>query len=138
MDAHSPLEREARILTRYLLDRECPEDCVEAYLRAHEVPMRRGWQQLPDPASRFALSHPWSIEVVDAAGAITRRAPVLRAKLLLMSAILETSPAFADDFLARRESVVGTVLAVGWSGLRAVTACVLGLPLVLALGREPS
>jgi hypothetical protein len=138
MDAHSPLEREARVLTRYLLDRECPADCIDAYLRAHEIPARRGWQQAPDPASRFALSHPWSIEVVDAAGAITRRATVLRAKLLLMSAILETSPAFADEFLARRESAVVTVIALGWSGLRAAAACFLGLPLVLALGRKPS
>lgn len=126
------------MLARHLLGRDGPVDCVAAYVSAHEQPVGRAWQHAPDPASRFALARPWAIGPIDAAGAISRRAGVLRAKLLLMTAILETSPELADRFLPARESPAATLIALAWDGLRVVAAALIGLPIVLTLGRDPA
>ncbi len=132
------LAREAGILARHLLGGDCPPDCVSAYVAAHAAPGPRAWQGPLDPASRFALAHPQLVGSIDAAGAVTGRARVLRGKLLLMAAILETTPEFADEFLPRAESPVRAALALGWDGLRVAAKVLIGIPLVLALGGDPA
>jgi hypothetical protein len=132
MSSAPELGAEARRLTRHLLDSDCPAEIAERYVRAH-AGAGRAWQRDPDPASRFALAHPWAIGLVDAGGMLGGRAPALRAKLLLMAAILEASPHFADRFLPRRESAAATVVALAALGARSILKLVAGVPLVLAL-----
>lgn len=132
--ASDALAREARILARYLLGRDCPREMEERYARAHAV--RFGAAAKPDAASRFAFAHPWSLGFLDAAGAITARAPVLRGKLHLMCAILEASPRFATEFLPRHVPTIATIARLGASGLVVFCKAIVGVPLLFAIGDD--
>jgi hypothetical protein len=77
----------------------------------------------------FALVHPWALGCLDAASGVLGPEGRLRGKLLLMAAILEASPEFADEFLPRSTSVPGLVLRIGVHGMRAVLEVALGIPL---------
>ena len=57
-----------------------------------------------DPLVAFARRHPWTVGPLDAATSVLQPGGVLHAKVLTMAAILETSPAFADEFLPRSVS----------------------------------
>jgi hypothetical protein len=132
------LEREAHLLTRYLLDRACPPDMMALYLDAHVV-AAKPWTADPasDRALRFALEHPFTFGPLDAASALTGSAPVLRAKLLLMTAILEASPMFADRFLPAPPSAIRTLVVLAGSGARVLVSLLVGLPLLAIVRRLP-
>jgi len=91
---------EARAFGRYVLGREINDRAVNLYVRASE---RLGYDG-DDPAVRFSREHRWSIGALDGALALTKRDALLRKKLLLMSAVLETQPEYCDSFLPRDRS----------------------------------
>ena len=85
--------------------------------------------------TRFCVGHPWSLPLIDAAAALTGRAPLLRARLQLMAAVLETTPEFADDFLPRVRSRASVLATVAWSGIMAAGKALLGAPLLFVVRR---
>jgi len=127
------LQREARLLTRYLLDRDCPQALAERYVSGHHARLQHLARAESTGLLKFAFAHPWSISYLDAAGGIVSGAEGLRAKVLLMAAVLEATPEFVDAFLPRHAGRVRTIWLVGWLGLRAVVRLLVGVPLVMAV-----
>lgn len=117
---------EARLFARYLVGREPPPALVERYVAA-------SLQVLPPvPAAEdaavlaFARRHPWSIGCLDAAAGLLRPGGALRSRLLLMAAILETTPDFADQFLPRQMGPLALVAYVAVTGVVAVLQAIVG------------
>ncbi|TFG52431.1 MAG: hypothetical protein E4H37_05990 [Gemmatimonadales bacterium] len=95
-----PLRREANIFTRYLLSRAPSDYVVDKYHQGHRViPYLNGAGALPidtllvKVARRGVLSA-W---IADSYARIFRRSGPLRQKLVLLAAILESSPSFHSD-----------------------------------------
>jgi hypothetical protein len=110
------IEAEARALARHVVGAEPPEAVLARYREASA----RLFPEPPDAVDTaliaFAARHPWSVGPLDAATALLRPASRLRAQLLVMAAVLETTPRFADDFLPRpagRLELVGRLGAIG-------------------------
>ena len=78
----------------------------------------------PDPASprdrallAFAIGHPWSVGALDTAAALLAPTSRLRQRLLLMAALLETTPAGAAEFLPREPRLAELALRLPAIGL---------------------
>jgi len=76
------------------------------------------------------------VSLLDAASGLLRPGSLLRNKILLMAAILETSPAFADEFLPRDARPLGLLLALVAHGTVAVARAALGAVVYAAAVRS--
>jgi hypothetical protein len=127
---------EARLFTRYLVGREAPPALVDRYVEA----CRRLLPAAPDPSDdavlAFARRHPWSIGCLDAACGLVRPGGDFRSRILLMAAVLETTPDFADQFLPRQMGPLALVAYVGVAGTAAVLQALVGLVLHRGLARR--
>ena len=112
---------EARTFGRYVLERDIDAVTCERYERA-VVELGYG----DDATTRFAATNPWSIAALDGALAVTQPDALLRKKLLLMAAILETRPAYCDAFLPRHRLPLDT-LSIGYALVRAAVQTAFGL-----------
>jgi hypothetical protein len=74
--------------------------------------------------------HPWSLGPLDAACGLVRPGGTLRNRVLLMAAVLEASPEFADDFLPRHLGPLALVARVAVAGMVAVANALGGLVLL--------
>jgi hypothetical protein len=120
------LQDEARVFGRYLVRGTVPAELVERYCAANAA-LFGGAPPAADAAIvRFARRHPWSVGFLDGACALLRPTGLLRGKLLVMSAILETSPEFADEFLPRSLNPLGLVTRLAVSGTAAVIRAAVG------------
>lgn len=88
---------EASLFGRYVLGRAIDQRSADLYVRAAQSLGYSG----DDAVVRFVLQVPWSLWPFDALLALLRPDALLRKKLLLMAAILETQPQYGDDFLPR-------------------------------------
>jgi len=84
----------------------------------------------------YVRRHAWSLPFLEAASALLRPGSLLRNKVLMMGAILETSPAFAEEFLPRNVSLLALVFRVFASGTAAVVRTIVGAPLLAAASRS--
>lgn len=124
---------EAVRFARYLLGVEPAAELVERYVRADATLF--GPSDPPSDADRavlaLAAARPWTLPLLDAGTAVVPGAPRLRHKLLVMMAILETTPAHA----ARTAQVDGGIarprlaLALARHGLTAACKLVAGVAL---------
>jgi hypothetical protein len=126
-----PAAIEARIFARYLVGRVPPPDLVQRYRDAS----RTIWGSddgaaAEDPLVVFARRHPWTVGPLDAATSVLRPGGVLHAKVLTMAAILEASPAFADDFLPRNVSRGALLWQLVVGGAAASLQALVGLVLI--------
>jgi hypothetical protein len=81
--------------------------------------------------------HPWSVGPLDAACGLARPGGALRNRVLLMAAVLETTPEFADDFLPHHLGPLALAARVGVAGVLAVANALGGL-LLLKLAVRPA
>lgn len=125
------VEAEARAFARHVVGVEPPAPLVARYREA----CARLFPEPPDAVDAalldFAVRHPWSVGPLDAATALVRPASRLRARLLVMAAVLETTPDFADAFLPRP---AGRLALVGGLGAVGLTAALRTLAGVLVYG----
>ena len=96
---------EAASFGRYLLGRQIDAASCDAYDTAARALSYDGG----DRVTQFALGKPWSIASLDAALALVKPDAMLRKKLLLMAAVLETRPNYCDDFLPRDRAALEAV-----------------------------
>lgn len=125
------LAREANVLARYLLDVDCPPELAERYAGA--LALRTPNSNLPTPAERvaaYAIARPWSLPYIAATAPFFGAGALLRERLTLLSAILETTPRFAADFMPRDLSVPRLLWVVASQSLLAGTRLALGVPLL--------
>lgn len=123
--------REARLFGRYLVGEEPGEPFVERYLAAADALLSSS----PGPVVRFALRRPWTLPLLDAASAVVRPRGPLRSRLLVMAAVLEASPAYADLFLPRPAGAVRQVVDVVAAGGVGAAKVAVGLPMLLVARR---
>lgn len=129
--ADDELAVEARVFARYLVRTEPSPELTARYADA----MAALFPEPPAPADaalvRFACDKPWSVPFLDAAAGLVAPGSRLRAKILVMAAILETTPALADEFLPRNDVPFGTlVVRLAGAGLAAVGYALGGLALL--------
>jgi hypothetical protein len=129
---------EARLFGRYLVGREPSPAHVERYVAACHTHFAS--PLAPEDAAVLAwIRHrPWSIGMLDAACGLLRPGGALRNRVLLMAAILETSPEFADDFLPHHSGPLALVLRVGVAGAVAVANALAGAILLQLATRRPA
>ena len=120
---------EARIFARYLVGRDPSPAHVERYVAASRT-------HFPDPLPpddaavlAWVRRHPWSVGPLDAACGLARPGGALRNRVLLMAAVLEATPEFADDFLPHHVGPLAMVIRVGAAGAVAVANALGGLVL---------
>ena len=123
------------MLARYLLGRESPIEAAQRYAA--------GCARLfVDPASpedsslmTFVRRHPWSLPPLDAACGLLHPRSLLRQKLILMLAILETIPGIADAFVAVPEPRLAVLLRLAATGFAASLKIAAGVVLLPAARR---
>jgi hypothetical protein len=121
---------EAEAFARYLVGRPPAPALVARYVAARATLFPAEPEVADERALvAFARRHPWSVGPLDAVCALLRPTGALRSRLLVMAAILEASPAGADDFLPRDASVPALAWRLGTSGAAAVLRVLAGLVL---------
>jgi hypothetical protein len=128
MTRHAGIPRaEGAILGRYLLGREAPPPALQRYAEG----CARLFVDPPSPDDAalvaFAVRHPWSLPCLDAAAGLLRPRSLLRQKLILMLAVLETLPECADDFLPAARPPADVLVRLALSGASAGLKIAAGL-----------
>lgn len=117
---------EGRAFARHLVGAEPPPDLLARYRDATARLFPAPPEAVDAAVLAFAVRHAWAVGPLDAATAFFRPTGRLRAKLLVMAAILETSPRFADRFLPAPGGRVATVARLAVVGIAAVARVAVG------------
>jgi hypothetical protein len=130
------LAAEARLFGRYLVGREPEPAVVERYVAANRTLFTEPLASEDAAALAFVQAHPWSVGMLDGASGLLRPGGALRSKILVMAAILETTPEHADEFLPRQVGPVALMVKVGAAGVRAVAEAIAGAVLLRTVARK--
>ena len=129
VESQAALRDEAALFSRYLAGGPTQPEVVERYVDACRQLL------LDHPAGEdtglltFVRRHPSSLPALDAACGIVRPEAILRKKLFLMLALLETSPAHAALFIATPRPFLSAAGRLAFHGLSASMKIVAGLVL---------
>lgn len=123
-------EAEARVLGRYLVGQVPPPELVARYVDAGRTLFAAPATPADEAMVAFAVRHPWSLPFLDAAAGLRHPSGLLRGKLLVMSAVLEASPTYADAFLPRTPGRLALLTQLALHGAAAVGQAVIGLLLL--------
>jgi hypothetical protein len=124
-------EDEARVFAKYLIGCDVDDECAQLYARAAGE-LGSGQELRDRKILTFALRHAWALGPLDAISALRRPKSILRAKLLLMSAILEAHPGFSEKFLPADHSGMERA-ALLYYACRAVARAIAGFALLAAI-----
>jgi hypothetical protein len=126
------LRSEAILFGRHLVGRDPSEALIERYARAC-VALGLG---ASEDTLDFARRHPWSIGPLDAAAGILGKSSLLRKKLLVMTAIVETTPELVERTQPASLDLPHLAWRVGVAGARTALGVVSGLALQLVVKRR--
>jgi len=98
-DSDAGLCDEALRFGQYLLGCDPGQELAERYARAHAMLFTEPPSSSEVALIEFCRKHPRSVPYLDAAAGVFAPQSLLRKKLLVLSAVLETTPRFADRFL---------------------------------------
>jgi hypothetical protein len=120
------LEEEARLFTRYLVNRDVSSKAVQLYKAAMST-------SDPDSTDKkllnFMLAHPRSIGFIDAGLVFHNSVSEARRRLYVMLSILEASTEYYDLFLPKKRSPF-YLFVIFYAGLRSVIKAACGLVLI--------
>lgn len=136
MGADGDLEVEARAFGRYLVGRVPPPELIARYREASRALFPAPVAGRDAAVLGFARRHAWSVAFLDAAAAFLQPGGMLRNRILLMAAILEASPEFADEFLPRQAPAWSLLLRVAGLGLLAAVRALAGTVILAAASRS--
>ena len=129
------LAAEAILFSRYLLRTDPPAEMIERYVAGDRILFPDRAADADRAVVAFARSHPAAVSLLDAATGLLMPDALLRKKILLMAAILEASPRYADEFLPRTVPPLRLFFSLcGWT-LTSAFKVVLGTPLLLLARR---
>ncbi len=116
--------REGRLFARYLLKEEPPEELVERYVAADTALFGT---KNHDVLTSFVERHPWSLPYLDAAAAFLQPTSLLRKKLLVTLAIVETTPHYTHLFLPSKSSLLHALWRLSCQGVLSAFSLLLGM-----------
>lgn len=123
------LREECHQITRYLVGQAPPPELMQRYIEAHALLLTEDPHATEAATIRFIQRHPGSLPYLDAVSAILRPGSLLRKKILVMIAILETTPTFTAFFFPEPLSAPQFFLRMvghGFSsGIKFVVGCLL-------------
>ncbi len=129
----SVMREEAITFGRYLLGGENPDGkSVELYIEAHQH-RNLAVTDSEKKLFEFVLRNSWALGAVDGALAFKNPKHVIRKKLVVMSAVLECRPAYAELFLPQKRSAFYFVVFC-WVGFRALCKALFGRILLAIAG----
>ena len=97
-------DREAQILSKYLVGKECSVEMAERY--ADAVNKLNAWLSTSEQSIwDKMLANSIYLKMVDSGLAITNPQSALRKRIFIMLAILEASRDFAESFLPQKRSI---------------------------------
>jgi NADH dehydrogenase len=142
------LNHEGRIYTNFLIHQEPSDYVLDKYRQAHNVaaPLRnRNYSELENFALKLSRKNPLATRLVDAYAVFFMKGSIIRKKLILLMAILETSNPSALAFEQPDSSnVFKIILNLGLQGLTFTFALLVGLIIFIparlwfAILRKPS
>jgi hypothetical protein len=126
MGQHEALGSEGRLIGSYLTGVEPPDELVARYVDASLTL----FPDDPCPSDRMVLEfvhrHPWSLPPLEAALGLLRPTSLLRKKIVVLMAILETEPGLAPRFDPLYPGPVGALWHLSYLGLRSAAKLVAG------------
>ena len=125
-----PAGLEAQVFARYLVGRMPPPDLVERYRDASRAISSAAAPPGEEALVAFVRRHPWAVGPLDAVTSVLHPGGHLRSKILIMAAVLEASPTFADDFLPRSVSRAALAWQLVAGGAAASVQVLVGLVLL--------
>jgi hypothetical protein len=127
------LRTEAEVFGRYLVGEPPSETLVKRYCAAnHAIPAISG----DDAIVAYARRHPWSVSLLDAAAGLTDAGSLLRKKLLVMTAIVETTPELVTKTEPRAVGLPEITWRIGVAGVRTAFEVAAGLALSAMVKRR--
>lgn len=130
------MEGEARLFARTLVGRVPREELVARYVEACRTLFPAPGSPRDEALLAFARRHPWSVSLLDAACGLLWRNARLRERMLVMAAVLEASPDFAEEFLPRTLGPLALFAQLAGVGIVAVGRALAGV-LLLPLAMRP-
>ena len=131
------LRTEAIEFGRYLVERDLSEELIDRYCRANQELFAH---EAPDPTVTYAREHPWAIGMLDAAAGLAAmrggEPSLLRKKLLVMTAIVETTPEYVARTEPRSASLPELAVRLGMAGARTAFHAAAGLALYALVRRR--
>ena len=131
------LRTEAIAFGKYLVGRELGEELIERYRQANEQLFAH---EAADPVVVYAREHPWAIPMLDAAAGLASvrggQRLLLRKKLLVMTAILETTPEYVTRTEQRAAGLPELALRLGVATARSAFQAAAGLALYAIVKRR--
>ena len=119
------MRTEAITFGKYLLSGETPDEkSIALYEGAHQHKKIEAGEAAKKLLA-FAVNNRWALGAIDGALAFKNPDHVIRRKLLVMSAVLECRPQYADLFIPKKRSFF-YLIAFGWIGFRAVCKALFG------------
>jgi hypothetical protein len=130
------VEVEAIKFSRYLGAYDPPRDVLGRYADACAVLLTDGPTSTEMRLVDFCVRHPLFLPALDSAAALLRPHSLLRRKLLIMAAVLETTPEGSTHFLPRSLPLRALAALLVRSAVSTAAGVVVGVPLLLILERR--
>jgi hypothetical protein len=119
------LEREASIIGKYLIGEDISEAAIHLYLEAHKTNSLE-IDRTETRLLRLIYKYPGCIGMIDGGLALHKKDAVIRKKIFLLLAILETFPEYARHYLfpdtVSAKNLVGFFLI----GMRGILRMIIG------------
>ena len=125
-DGDDLLHREAALFGRHLVGRAPGEELCARYVAAHRALLGEPVGARDRAILEFLHGHPGTLPFLDAAAGVLAPRSLLRRKVLLMTAVLEATPDFVDDFLPRTVSAPAFFVRCAWLGALALGKAAVG------------
>lgn len=117
--------KEAKVLGKYLISKEVNNQTVALYEKA--VVLRDFKRTTKDKKiEAFAVKFPFLLGFIDGGLALVFKSAVLRKKIFIMLAVLETIPEYSNKFLIEKTSFTILIL----NGIRGVYRGLVGVLLI--------
>jgi hypothetical protein len=127
------LLEEAALFSRYILGRETTAEIQERYASGCRKLVCGEPRPQESAALDFAVRHPWSLPLLDAATGLAAPESLLRKKLFVALAVLEATPEHADFFSPKPHAPLGVIGRLFLWGVSSVLKLSVGLPLFLGV-----
>jgi hypothetical protein len=126
------LRTEAILFSRYLVGADPPEELITRYAEADAILFEAPASAADRKILAFARAHPWSIALFDARTCVSPGSR-FRRKLLVMMAILETTPRFVAQTSPAPAGLGALVVRAGAAGVATLASFIAGLALTLVV-----